>query len=117
MALGILSKCLSQNYDLGVESRHFRLFRYRNDPLRFESRKRNRESIFPFKNGGCRTGQSSAFMGAGVGFEPTIPPCEIMSLTWKKIFMGLQKTLPSSGRVSKWVQGLDLNQRPSGYEP
>ena len=28
-----------------------------------------------------------------------------------------EKALPSSGRASNWVQGLDLNQRPSGYEP
>jgi hypothetical protein len=28
-----------------------------------------------------------------------------------------KKALPSSGRASNWVQGLDLNQRPSGYEP
>ena len=27
-----------------------------------------------------------------------------------------QKALPSSGRAINWVQGLDLNQRPSGYE-
>ena len=28
-----------------------------------------------------------------------------------------KKALGADPRASKWVQGLDLNQRPSGYEP
>jgi hypothetical protein len=45
------------------------------------------------------------------------PGCILAARSMESRKLLNKKALGGDPRVSNWVQGLDLNQRPSGYEP
>ena len=121
---GIMSRAeLAQSFD----EIHGHLFVF---STRFRASGQLRDSIWRFSISGSMAGISRSicsaphYVGSPAPLRPRLVRCNIgptdSSGHRLDIPEPLQETKKSGGaghRTINWVQGLDLNQRPSGYEP